>query len=243
MELIILAAGRGSRMGDLTSKLPKCMTVLFNKKLIEWQFSSLDHEAISEIGIVTGYLKNIFKYKKKYFFNNNWKNSNMVSSLLTAKDWLRNNTCLISYSDIIYEKKIIDQLVESKGDIVITYDPNWLNLWKIRFEDPLTDAENFRINNKILENIGGKPKNLSAIQGQYMGLIKFTKVGWNKVENFINKLNKNEVDNLDMTQLFKKLLSHGFLINCVAIEGKWLEVDTERDLINYKLNYDKLSIF
>ena len=64
MKAIILAAGRGSRMGELTSKLPKCMTVLFNKQLIEWQFLSLNHKAISEIGIVTGYLKNKFKYKK-----------------------------------------------------------------------------------------------------------------------------------------------------------------------------------
>ena len=57
MKAIILAAGRGSRMGNLTAKHPKCMTVLFNKKLIEWQFLSLNHTSISEIGIVTGYLK------------------------------------------------------------------------------------------------------------------------------------------------------------------------------------------
>jgi len=186
VKAIILAAGRGSRMGDFTCKLPKCMTVLFNKQLIEWQFLSLNHKAISEIAIVTGYLKNKFKYKKKYFVNNNWENSNMVSSLLTANDWLRNDTCIISYSDIIYEKKIIDQLVKSKGDIVITYDPNWLSLWKLRFEDPLIDAENFSIKNGILKNIGGKSKKLSSIKGQYMGLIKFTKDGWNKVENFLN---------------------------------------------------------
>ena len=54
----------------------------------------------------------------------------------------------------------------------------------------------------ILKNIGGKSKKLSSIQGQYMGLIKFSKVGWNKIENFLNKLNKNEIDRIDMTQLF-----------------------------------------
>ena len=140
-------------------------------------------------------------------------------------------------------KKIIDQLTKSKGDIVITYDPNWLNLWKMRFEDPLMDAENFRIKNNILEDIGGKPKNLSSIQGQYMGLIKFTKDGWNKIENFLNKLNQNEVEDLDMTQLFKKLLKQGFVINCIAITGKWLEVDTKSDLINYQSNYNNSFIF
>ena len=242
MKAIILAAGRGSRMGDFSCKLPKCMTVLFNKQLIEWQFLSLNHQAISEIGIVTGYLKNKFKYKKKYFVNDNWKNSNMVSSLLTANDWLRNDTCIVSYSDIIYEKKIIDQLVKSKGDIVITYDPNWLSLWKMRFENPLIDAENFSIKNGILKNIGGKSKKLSSIKGQYMGLMKFSKAGWNKIESFLNKMKKNEIDKIDMTQLFKKLLNQDFIINCIAIDGKWLEVDTKSDLINYQSNYDKTFI-
>lgn len=240
MKAIILAAGRGSRMGALTSKLPKCRTVLFNKQLIEWQFSSLNHKSISEIGIVTGYLKNTFKYNKKQFVNDNWDNSNMVTSLLAADDWLKNNTCIISYSDIIYEKKIIDQLVRSEGDIVITYDPDWLSLWKIRFQDPLIDAEKFRIKNGYLEDIGGKPKKLSSIQGQYMGLIKFSRTGWNKTKCFLNKFNKNEIDKMDMTQLLKKLLKQGFVINCIAIEGKWLEVDTENDLKKYQSNYDQV---
>ena len=242
MKAIILAAGRGSRMGELTSKLPKCRTVLFNKELIEWQFSSLNNKEISEIGIVTGYLKNTFTFKNKYFINNNWKNSNMVSSLLMANDWLKNETCIISYSDIIYEKKIIDQLVQSRGDIVITYDPNWLSLWKIRFQDPLIDAENFSIKDGLLKDIGGKSNNLSSIQGQYMGLMKFTKVGWNKIEIFLQRLNQNEIDKMDMTQLFKKLLNYDFIINCIPIDGHWLEVDTESDLNKYQSNYDKSFI-
>ena len=140
------------------------------------------------------------------------------------------------------KKKIIDQLVKSKGDIVITYDPNWLSLWKMRFEDPLIDAENFSIKNGILKNIGGKSKKLSSIKGQYMGLMKFSKAGWNKIESFLNKLKKNEIDKIDMTQLFKKLLKQDFIVNCIAIDGKWLEVDTKSDLKNYKSKYDKTFI-
>ena len=67
MKAIILAAGRGSRMGALTNNLPKCRTLLFNKELIEWQFLSLDNKAISEIGIVTGYLKETFNFNKSNF--------------------------------------------------------------------------------------------------------------------------------------------------------------------------------
>jgi hypothetical protein len=37
-------------------------------------------------------------------------------------------------------------LLESGGDIALTYDKNWLNLWKKRFGDPLIDAESFKLN-------------------------------------------------------------------------------------------------
>ena len=46
MKAIILAAGRGSRMGLLTKSQPKCMTTLFGKKLINWQISALHNKHI-----------------------------------------------------------------------------------------------------------------------------------------------------------------------------------------------------
>ena len=117
MKAIILAAGRGSRMGALTNNLPKCRTLLFNKELIEWQFLSLDNKAISEIGIVTGYLKETFNFNKKQFYNNDWKNSNIVKSLLSAKDWLRNNICIIEWSNK-FKKALPENRVEIDFEII-----------------------------------------------------------------------------------------------------------------------------
>ena len=42
---------------------------------------------------------------------------------------------------------------------------------------------------------------------------------------------------MDMTQLFKKLLDENFTINCVAIKRKWLEIDTESNLIKYQSKF------
>ena len=54
MKAIILAAGRGSRMKNLTDEIPKCMLEFRGKPLIEWQLASLRSAGINEIGIVTG---------------------------------------------------------------------------------------------------------------------------------------------------------------------------------------------
>ena len=65
MRAIILAAGRGSRMGSLTSSLPKCRTIFKGKELIEWQMESLSKSGINEIAIVRGYLADTFNFNLK----------------------------------------------------------------------------------------------------------------------------------------------------------------------------------
>ena len=57
---LILAAGRGSRMNDLTSDYPKCFTELAGKRLINWQLESFQKANITDIAIVTGYLSERF---------------------------------------------------------------------------------------------------------------------------------------------------------------------------------------
>ena len=60
---IILAAGRCSRMGDLTNHFPKCRTVLHGKELIQWQLDAMKGSSIKEISIVRGYLSETYGLK------------------------------------------------------------------------------------------------------------------------------------------------------------------------------------
>ena len=107
MKGIILAAGRGSRMGDLTSNLPKCRTVIFGKELIQWQLDALTSAGVEDISIVRGYLNKTFEFKVNYFDNKRWADTNMVSTLISANKWLKAETNIISYADIVYSKSSI----------------------------------------------------------------------------------------------------------------------------------------
>ena len=55
MKAILLAAGRGSRMGSLTQDMPKCLTPLHGKPLLEWQLKALREAGCNSIGMVRGY--------------------------------------------------------------------------------------------------------------------------------------------------------------------------------------------
>ncbi len=233
---IILAAGRGSRLGALTRDRPKCMIPLGDKPLILWQTDALRGAGISEISVVRGYKGDQIDVDGVIFFENlRWPETNMVVSLTCAEAWLTQSDCIVSYADIVYCSAVIRQLMASSGAIAITYDRKWLDLWHARFDDPLTDAETFRVNEqgRLLE-IGARAKRLDDIEGQYMGLLKFTPPGWQMVSDILQRLEGEERDRLDMTTLLRLCLDNNVAIHTVPVDGGWGEVDNENDLALYE---------
>ena len=81
MKGIILAAGRGRRMGSFTKNQPKCRTKVKGRALIQWQMDSLHEAGIQDLSIVRGYLAESFNFDLHYFDNLRWKETNMVVSL------------------------------------------------------------------------------------------------------------------------------------------------------------------
>ena len=79
---IILAAGRGSRMGDLTKDKPKGLVGRPGRTTVESQLTNLTKVGVDEIIIVTGYLaKGFDKLNIPTIFNSEWNSSNMVCYL------------------------------------------------------------------------------------------------------------------------------------------------------------------
>ncbi|MBO6788924.1 MAG: phosphocholine cytidylyltransferase family protein [Dinoroseobacter sp.] len=237
MKAIILAAGRGSRMNDLTDDRPKCMVELDGKTLLSRQINALRSGGVTEIAIVTGYRHEMLGNQADHEFHNpRWSETNMVSSLATAAEWLKGSPCIVSYSDIFYSAKAVRQLASSPAPLAITFDPNWQNLWTQRFGDPLLDAETFQISQDgdILE-IGKHPSKLDDIQGQFMGLLRFTPQAWTELEAVRMAMSNAASDKLDMTSSLQHIIERGNMpVKGIRYDGDWGEVDNEQDLIVYQ---------
>jgi len=237
MRAIILAAGRGSRMGHLGDDRPKCFVQLQGKPLIHYQILALRRAGVEEIGIVRGYRASMIDFPSISYFNNErWAETNMVSSLATAASWLRSGPVIASYADIFYRSDLIQRLASAPGELVISYDRAWLRLWSRRFADPLADAETFRIDDagQLLE-IGGKTTRIEDIQGQYMGLLKFTPAAWAVIETLLAKLDAPTRDRLDMTGLLRRLLiANEVRVSTLGTEGQWGEIDNPDDVALYQ---------
>lgn len=235
MRALILAAGRGSRLGELTRNKPKCLMTLAGKTLVEWQLNAFSGAGMKDIAIVRGYRGELLDFTKANFFENKeWESTNMVSSLMCAASWMQQDECIVSYADIVYPKETVLTLAACKDDIAITYNTNWWDTWKIRFENPLDDAETFRVDESgAVTEIGGKTQNKDDIKGQYMGLLKFTRAGWRIIEQYLLSLPKEVVAKLDMTSLLNRLIKNGVVIKGIPVDGMWYEVDNEADLNAY----------
>lgn len=232
---IILAAGRGSRLGEITRDKPKCLTPLAGRPLLEWQLEALRAAGIERIAIVTGYRADLLQsFAATCFHNPRWADTNMVASLACAAEWLEAGTTIVSYSDIVYGPDIVRRLLAAQDDVTITYDRCWLPLWQLRFDDPLRDAETFLQEQGRLRAIGERPQSLDQVQGQYMGLIRFTPAGWRRAVTAWQEQPPELRDRLDMTSLLRLMLDRDERVGALAIEGGWCEVDSVEDLACYE---------
>jgi len=243
MRAIILAAGRGSRLKAMTAERPKCLVEIDGQTLLERQLKSLYQAGISEIGIVRGYMaEKIAVDGAQYFENLRWEDTQMVRSLMCAQEWLENDECIVCYSDIMYNSEAIQFLQNTKEDIVIPYNVEWLKVWEARFEDPLSDAESFQIDEQgRLTEIGSKVNNIHDIQGQYMGILKFTPQGWRQIAKVLGEMDDTKLDKMDMTSILNLLIKQKIAIYTMAINGNWFEIDSEQDIEAYRewLNGEK----
>jgi L-glutamine-phosphate cytidylyltransferase len=237
MRAIILAAGRGSRMQSLTDERPKCLVELRGQTLLEWQLGALRDAGIDEIAIVTGYKRELLTGRGLVeFYNSRWAETNMVSSLACAESWLIAESCIVSYADIFYESSAVGLLMNCAAPLAVTYDSNWLALWEKRFGDPLLDAETFRIKpDETLSEIGNKPRSVDEIDGQYMGLLRFTPASWDEVCRVRADLTQLERDKMHMTGTLQRIIDAGRMsVRAVRYDRPWGEIESPGDLNRYE---------
>ena len=247
MNAIILAAGKGERLRPLTNKIPKCMVKLFDKTILKYQIDVFRSCKINDITVVTGYEADKIKMEGVNFLHNqNYDTTNMVETLFCAKEKLTENV-IISYGDIIFEKQVLQKLINSNWDSSVIIDNQWKKYWQMRFENPLDDVESLRIDeNGLITNIGMKVNSLEEIQGQYIGLMKFKNEGVKNLKKIykksklksvkgVNLLNQNiPFEKSYMTDLIQAMINEGVKINAVKITNGWLELDSIDDYNLYQ---------
>lgn len=251
MKVIILAAGQGSRLRPLTDNCPKCMVRVNGKSIIERQLETMYTCGIKEddITIITGYRSNVLRNHFKntgirFIVNDEYETTNMVCSLMCArKIMMDEEDVLISYGDIIYNTDVLNKILASEYDSSVIVDDGWFEYWSARCENPLDDAETLMFDeNDYLTEIGQKTDDLTKVQSQYIGLMRFRGEGLKAMLAVSaeaerrscagEKLWRTERNyhKMYMTDLLQGLIDEEKKLKAVHIHRGWFEIDDGKDL-------------
>lgn len=244
MKALILAAGQGTRLKKYTENLPKGMLSFMGKTIIERQIEIYRRCGIDNIIIVRGFAADKINYENvTYYMNEDYENTNMVESLMTAKAEF-DDDIIVSYSDILFEESMLRQMMQSKADYVVAVDDNWKVYWKKRYGcvDFDTESLSLDVQNNIIE-LGLENPALEAIDARYVGLLKFSKDGLAHMESILNEAYEEYKDKpwqqsgktihkAYMTDLLNAVIESGKAVKAERFDNGWIEFDTNEDYEN-----------
>ncbi|MCI8506883.1 MAG: aminotransferase class I/II-fold pyridoxal phosphate-dependent enzyme [Lachnospiraceae bacterium] len=162
MHAIILAAGMGKRLKELTKNTTKCMVKVNGVTLIDRMLHQIDKQQLSRIIIVVGYEgQKLIDYISTlgirtpivYINNPIYDKTNNIYSLALAKEWLCKDDTLLFESDLIFEDSVLEALVSDPRDTLALVDKyeSWMDgtCVKLRDDDSIeafVPGKNFKFN-------------------------------------------------------------------------------------------------
>jgi len=224
---IILAAGR-PHFGKEPSIFFKQNKYFSNLDILKDMLKNYT----KKITLVTGYNDLAIKKKKlniKLIKNSKWDNTKSLYSLLSV-DLSKNKEILIIYSDIIFNKEILEKLILSKQEITIVIKKEKINFKK--------NKEYLNLKKNTIIDIGS---NLSKqnTKAEFVGLVKLR----GKSLNFLTKLKKekNRLKNLKISDLMKILIKKKYSYKLLDVQNNWIEIknnleNVRKHIISTKAN-------
>lgn len=240
MKAIIIAAGRGSRMKELSDDIPKCLLELNGRRLLDIQLEAIRTNGIKDISIVVGYKKEKIDYPGlKHYENKRYEYNNILYSLFCAEKEMDSEFIAV-YSDIIFGHDTIKRLLEDTHDISIVVDTDWRGYYESRSDHPIEEAENVIFDeNGYVAKIGKIVPDKEAVNGEFIGMMKCTKKGALIFKSHFRKIRKtykgkpfqkaDVFENAYLTDMIQDLTDSSIKVYCVNISRGWREIDTVGD--------------
>ncbi len=242
VKAIIVAAGIGSRLGELTKEFPKSLIDINGKSILERQISLFKKFGIDNIVIIRGPHREKFSFDDvKYVNDDDYENHNLLGSLMVAEDEL-NEDVIISYGDIVFDEIILEQILAFSGNAGLAIDYNWEKNYSEKSKELLGKVSVVTIENNSISNIGyyeNIDKNPGSILGEFIGIMKLSPQSANYFVTKYNELMRNHdgkfhdspsINFAIITDMINELLQHGIKFTPIKISGKWYEIDTPEDL-------------
>ena len=241
MQGLILAAGTGSRLGKYTKENTKCMLEINGKTIISQALDNLDSIGITKLILVVGYKKDNliehlgYKYKNidiEYIENPIYDKTNNIYSLFLARDKLAQDDTILLESDILFDKKIVKDLIDDSRKSLAIVDK--YQAWMDGTSVSLDDEDN------IINFFPKKSFRFQDVDSYYktVNIYKFSKEFSNKIYiPFLEAYSKAMGDNEYYESVLRVLtILDGHELRAKRLNGeKWYEIDDIQDKANAEI--------
>ena len=220
-----MAAGKGSRLGELTNGNPKSFVEIKGKKLIEYNLQLLNKYGIEKIVIVTGYRSEAFEELTRemenvhLIYNTFYEMLNVLGSFFMGMEAIDEDFIYL-HADTLCDPFIFEKLVHLEGDVILPIDYKQCDeeAMKVRSE-----------NGRIVEITKQMP--LELAEGEFIGMCAFRIEVLPVLKSKVKQLMKEKAFSSYFEGAIQRLIDEEcFDIRLVSTEGYfWSEIDFLED--------------
>ena len=230
MKAVILAAGKGTRMKEITKEIPKPMVLIHGKPMLEYIITSIRNAGVKEIGIVVGYMKHTIQ---DYFGNGSGfdvtityieqiEQNGTGAALHLAKDFADGEPFFFSFGDVLTPAEnysgMIDYFTAHHCDVLLGLNT---------VDDPYRGAAVYLDDdNTITKMVEKPPKGTSTTNLNNAGLM----VLGADVFNYTGRLTLSPRGEYELTDVFTMIRNENKTVKGFILSGYWKDVGTPEDL-------------
>jgi len=248
MKAIIVAAGRGRRLGQETESIPKCMVRVAGRPILHRQLEALAAAGVDDVVIVRGYRGDRIAPPAggppvRFVDNPAWAENNILTSLFYAEAEMRDGF-VFSYSDIVFAPEHARRVATAPGPIALIVDRRWRDAYEGRIQHPITEAELALVEDRdgapVVSRVGKRLVAEHEAAGEFSGLARFTAEGAAAlIDVWRDALAQGRgapfgaaatLNNAYLSDGLNGVASRGVPLRPVLVDGGWREIDTEEDL-------------
>ena len=252
MKGIIVAAGVGSRLGELTKNTPKSLIEINGKSILERQIFAFKKSGITDITVIIGPHAEKYSFEGiSFIHDDSYLEHDILSSFMLTRKIINDDT-IVSYGDVVFDENILRPLINFKGLIGLGIDFDWEKNYEGLSKELKLEATVAQVRNqiciKIVDGRELKSKDQAILEitdskneklGEFVGLMKLSKEGGEIFTEKYEKLIKtstgpfheaNSLADAYFTDMLQELIESNVDITPISVNGKWCEIDTMQDV-------------
>jgi len=249
VKAVILAAGFDERLMPLVSDRPKAMLDVKGKSILARQVDALQQSGVRHVAVVRGYKKEQVNLPNvRYYDNDAFEESGEIESLLRAGAELA-GPVVVLYGDILFDRHVLDRLLERADDITLACDRSWPDTRGGRegsgadlvVESPAPRRHHRFLADEQAVRVSAIGARLDPAQAtaEFIGMAKLSARGCQILGEVYRELRAqdaaapvHEASSLrtaKLTDLLEEVIRRGHAVASVGVYQGWLEVDTFDD--------------